>query len=290
MFIDVHAHCRLKSSPLGGRNVFLEPEQLLRVCDEYAIDKAVILPIVSPEHYLPQSVEEVALIVSRHPDRLAFFCNLDPRACGNSGSAPLEEILEYYIGLGCIGIGEVLPALDILDPKVQNLFHHAEKAGLPLTFDLSPVHDGAYGLYDAAGLPGLEESLKRFPELTFIGHSSPFWAELGPLDNHSGRFGNPPYPVRKEGRVFELMRRCPNLHADLSAPSGENAMLRDRANAVRFLNEFQDRVMFGTDICVSGQKLKTAEFLVSLRDAGEITNAVFAKIAAGNAEKLFARL
>ncbi len=132
--------------------------------------------------------------------------------------------------------------------------------------------------------------MKRFPELTFIGHSSPFWAELSPLDDHSDRFGNPSYPVRKEGRVFELMRRCPNLHADLSAPSGENAMLRDRANAVKLLNEFQDRIMFGTDICVSGQKLKTAEFLISLRDAGEITNAVFAKIAAGNAEKLFARL
>lgn len=287
MFIDVHAHCRLKSSPIGGRKVFLEPDQLLHVCDEYAIDKAIILPIVSPEHYLPQSVEEVALIVSQHPDRLTFFCNLDPRACGNSAFAPLDEILEYYIELGCVGVGEVLPSLDILDPRMQNLFSCVEKASLPLTFDLSPVHSGAYGIYDEAGLPGLEESLKRFPELKFIGHSSPFWAELGVLRNQFDRFGNPDYPVGEKGRVFELMRRYHNLYVDLSAPSGENAMLRDQSNAVEFLNEFQDRIMFGTDICIFGQKLKTAEFLISLRETGQIADIVFEKIATGNAKKLF---
>ena len=31
---------------------------------------------------------------------------------------------------------------------------------------------------DSLGLPGLEGALRKFPKLTFIGHSQPFWAEI----------------------------------------------------------------------------------------------------------------
>ena len=57
------------------------------------------------------------------------------------------------------------------------------------------------------------------------------------------------YPTPK--RLIEMMRAHPNLHGDLSAGSGHNALSRDPAFGVRFLNEFQDRLYFGTDIATT---------------------------------------
>ena len=50
------------------------------------------------------------------------------------------------------------------------------------------------------------------------------------------------------GRLVELMRRYPNLHGDLSAGSGFGAISRDPEFGYQFLEEFQDRLYWGTDI------------------------------------------
>jgi hypothetical protein len=86
------------------------------------------------------------------------------------------------------------------------------------------------------------------------------------------------------------MRKYPNLHGDLSAGSGCNALMRDREYAAKFMTEFQDQLYFGTDIC-STRNFDFARnyisFLLEMRDNGEITAEVFEKIARGNARKLF---
>ena len=84
----------------------------------------------------------------------------------------------------------------------------------------------------------------------------------------------------------ELFRRYPNLWGDLSAGSGANALMRDEAYAVRFLNEFQDRLCFGTDLCYNNQPLPLAGFLLRLRDEGKLAPDVFEKIARGNIIRL----
>ena len=80
-----------------------------------------------------------------------------------------------------------------------------------------------------------------------------------------------------------LLRRYPNLLGDLSAGSGYNALARDPDYAVRFLNEFQDRLLFGTDICPPDQEVPQAQFLIDLRETRKISDAVFRKIARENA-------
>ena len=59
----------------------------------------------------------------------------------------------------------------------------------------------------------------------------------------------PDYRIEEEGVVPKLFRRYENLYGDLSANSGYNALARDPEYAVKFINEFQDRLMYGTDIC-----------------------------------------
>ena len=56
--------------------------------------------------------------------------------------------------------------------------------------------------------------------------------------------------------------------------------------AVNFLNEFQDRLCFGTDICYPTQQLPLAGFLLDLKKSGRISAEVFEKIARGNIKRL----
>ena len=298
MFIDAHGHAFKNHPPIGGRVVFSNAEEVIKRYDEAGIEKGALLPIVSNEVYLPQSNEDILEMVEQYPDRFFPFCNIDPRAITNSSDAPLGDILRYYKDKGCKGLGEVMPNLAVNDPKVQNLFKHAEDVGFPLTFDMMGRMGEMFGLYDEVGMPQLEQSLQKFPDLIIIGHSTAFWAEIGRLRTPADRSavirpnwdcvgGFPNYPIDEEGAVPWLFRRYENLYADLSADCGYNALARDRAYGIQFLNEFQDRLLFGTDICPPDMPFTPADYLIELRDSGEISEQVFNKVARENAIKLF---
>ena len=244
------------------------------------------MPGCNPEcSYVSQSNEEV-LEVAEKNDRFIPFCNIDPRALTNSCVALLGDILKFYRDKGCKGIGEVCANLNFLDPMVQNLFKGAEEAGMPLTFHISPSIGWNYGLYDDPGLPQLEMSLQRFPNLIFFGHSQVFWAEIARLETSGERTGYPNSQVKEEDVVPKLMREYPNLYGDLSAGSGCNALKRNRAYAIKFMNEFQNRLMFGTDICAPDTPTPLVDFMIDLRDSGDISKEVFNKIAKGNAVRI----
>jgi predicted TIM-barrel fold metal-dependent hydrolase len=235
---------------------------------------------------VPQSNEEILEIARDYPGRFIPFCNIDPRALTNSPEAPLGDILRFYQDKGCRGVGEVCANLPFEHPMVQNLFRHTEEVGLPLTFHIGPTIGGNYGLYDDPGLPQLEKSLAAFPKLKFFGHSQAFWAEMGTLENPEDRAGYPTGPIAEEGVVPKLMRRYPNLYGDLSAGSGHNALARDEEYAARFLDEFQDRLFFGTDICAPDTPAPLGDLLIKLRDEKKIGEEVFNKVARENAVRV----
>jgi len=287
MFIDIHVHAYRRPWPwVDGEALFSTPEEVLARYDRYGIERGVLLPLVSPEVYLPQANEEILEMAEGYPDRFIPFCNIDPRAITNSADAPLDYILRHYRDRGCKGIGEVMPNLPFLDPMVQNLFGHVEAVGFPLIFDITTAVGQGYGLVDDVGLPQLETCLQRFDRLSILGHGPPFWAEIAELEKPGDRAGYPSYPVREEGVVPKLMRRYPNLWGDLSAGSGYNALARDKRYAARFLTEFQDRLLFGTDLCRPTDEPRLPALLIELRDGGQISEEVFEKVARENAIKL----
>lgn len=122
--------------------------------------------------------------------------------------------------------------------------------------------------------------------MIFIGHGPAFWAEISTLKDPDDRYGYPSYPIIKEGRIAELMRLYDNLWVDLSANSGKNALMRDKDYSIKFLNEFNDRIMYGTDICYYKQVLTTNEFLIELKDKKHLTESAFLNIAYKNAYRL----
>jgi len=288
MFIDIHGHAvRTPGFDQNGAYQFCTAKGLIERHDAIGIEKCVLLPLVNPEcAYVVQSNEDVLEMAEKHRGRFIPFCNIDPRFISNAPDAPLVEALEYYRSKGCKGVGEVCANIPFLDPLAQNLFSAAERAGLPLTFHIGAQIGGLYGLYDEPGLPQLEECLRRFPKLKFLGHSQTFWAEIGTMDSPNDRYGYPRYPIRAEGALVRLMRKYPNLYGDLSANSGYNALARDRRHAARFLEEFADRLVFGTDICAPTTPTPLADLLIEMRDKGQISETVFAKVARENAIRI----
>jgi predicted TIM-barrel fold metal-dependent hydrolase len=265
MIIDIHSHCY--KNPVPFVTPFCNPEELIKINKEMGIDKAVLLPVVNSEIYFPQSNDEILEICNAYPDKFIPYCNIDPRAMTNSPNAPLHKVLDYYKNKGCKGIGEVMPNLEITNLKVQNLFRAAEDVELPIVYDGSTVKDGDFGLYDDAGLPGLEQTLQRFPKLKIFGHGPCFWAELfrlqtpaerGYVFNFEGtdQVGVRGTESREEGVLPVLLRRYENLHCDLSDGSPIQALSRNLEYTKKFFIEFQDRLYFGTDLCNKTVKSK----------------------------------
>ena len=287
MFIDIHAHAYLfDAPPQDGRTTFCRPEEVLRRYDELGIEKGVLLPLIGPETYLPQSNQEVMEICRRHPDRFVPFFNIDPRGIDNDDDTDFSVWIDWFKARGCLGVGEFMPNMHFRDPRVMNLFRQFEKAELPVIFDDTVRVNFQYGLVDDPGLPQLDYVLGTFPKLILLGHGPAFWSEIGALEKIDDRGGYPKYPVRAEGAVPALFRRHPNLWGDLSAGSGYNALARDPDYAAKFLAEFQDRLCFGTDICRADQELPLAAFLLDLRKKGALSETAFAKIARENARRL----
>lgn len=294
--IDIHIHTRSVKgvNRIGSNSTYATPEELISMYDRIGIEKGVILPLLSPEcSFRPQSHEDVMEICSKYPDRFYWFCNIDPRVGNNSPDTDLSYFINYYKEKGAKGIGEVTANLYLDDPLVLNLFKHAEKCDMPLTFHIAHKKFGCYGLIDDLGLPRLEKALSMFPKLKFLGHSTTYWAEISADLTEDKRTGYPRGKVTP-GRVVELMRKYPNLYGDISAGSGFNAIIRDPKFGYEFLEEFNDRLLFGTDICTPENE-KSAFFgfsfwLDEACEKGKISQKAYENISRNNALRLFGEI
>ena len=290
--IDIHAHCAPwpEYEPAyfeTGRKKCSVPELFEQYYEKLNVERAVLLPGVSPECALSQIPSNVnKYLADKYPDKLYWFCNVDPRAMSNTADANLGYLLEHYKALGAKGVGELTCNMYADDPMLDNLFYYCAELDLPVTVHIAPNLGGYYGIVDDLGLPRIEKMLKKHKRLKIFGHSQPFWAEIGKVTEAERNT----YPKGKvsEGRLPELLREYENLYCDLSAGSGANALMRDREYAARFIEEFSDRLMYGCDICMSGQTFPFDfdKFLTSMRESGEISEDNYRKIVRENAVRI----
>jgi hypothetical protein len=283
--IDIHTH-------LGRWGMRREPamteDELLTRMDELGIAQAVILPLgMTPECFmLPFDTDDVLGVYRRYPGRIIPFCNLDPRS-GHSPEADFSWILEEWRDAGCKGLGELTANLPFDDPMCLNLYRQCGRAGLPVLFHLAVrVGYGLYGVADEMGLPRLERTLRECPVTVFIGHAMAFWAEIASNVEEETRGGYPEGPVAGPGRVPRLLGQYANLYGDLSAGSGFNAISRDPEFGYRFLEQHQDKLLFGTDICHVDQEVPIVPWLNGVLAAGKISQTCYDKITRGNAQRL----
>lgn len=277
-YVDMHTHI----GTYTNGNKELTATDLLKWMDEHHIEKAIVLPLVSPESttYL-QTPEFVLHETKPHRDRLIPFCCLDPRAHLSGGQEGINGIIRKYVDQGACGFGEHKVGLDIDDPLMLRIYEGCSEAGIPLLFHMDNIRGK-----DKPGLPGLEGVLNAFPNLNFIGHGPGFWASISGDVDQKGLGGYPTGPVAPGGALDRLMKKFPNLFCDLSAGSGSNAISRDLAFGKEFLIRNQDRICFGTDYLQPGQAVPQFEVFEEQLD---LPADVFAKIARKNALRLVER-
>lgn len=286
--IDVHAHVSMWSENLLTFNApIISPEQLKENYKELNIEKGFILPILSPEaRNFVQSNEEMEYVSNTHSDTLFWFCNVDPRMGKNSVHSDLSVIINHYKQRGAKGVGEITANMYIDDPLMDNLFYHCCQCDMPVTIHMASKKYDAYGVIDDLGLIRLEKLLKKYPKLKVLGHSQCFWSEIGDNVTEENRAEYVKGKVT-EGAVVRLLRECPNLYCDLSAGSGYNALKRDEDFAYRFIEEFGDRLLYGTDLYLPDQKTFLADWLDNSYKNGCITKENYKKICRENAIRLF---
>ncbi|MEI6501462.1 MAG: amidohydrolase family protein [Armatimonadota bacterium] len=291
MFIDIHGHTFSFNDPRSRKLTnLLGPEELIAAWPEWEIEQAVLLPIVHHECGIAlQTNENVIDICNAFPGKFIFFCNLDPRYNHNSPATDFTPVLEHYQAMGCQGVGEMCASLAWDDPRMLNMLGHIEKAGLPLLFHVG-LAEGTYGVVDEPGLPKLEYVLGKFPKLNFLGHSMAVWSAISGDVTADDWLGYPTGPVTEGGRLVELLRRYPNFHGDISAGSGNNALTRDPEFGYWFMEEFQDQLLYGSDLCWPDQQVPQTATLKNALAAGKISQAGFDNIGRGNAERMLGLL
>ncbi len=292
MRIDAHAHAfwspRIPYAP--GRTPFLSAAEQIDFMDREGVDMAVLLPCGNAEAIAEvQGPDEIARIVERYPGRFLPFCYVDPRLTSTlyaSDAGYFEFVLQQYKDLGCRGLGEMTAKVWWDDPALWALFEACERVGFPVTFHTSLTGSADYGLIDEMGLPRLEKTLRRFPNVTFLAHSMGFWSEISGDVRPDDKAGYPTGPVRPGGVAVRLMREHPNVYGDLSANSGLNALRRDPDFAWAFIDEFQDRLLFGLDRCSPNDDRQHIAWFDAARDAGRIDRTVYDKIMGENIVRL----
>lgn len=280
--LDIHLHMRLNRPAADEKSLLSCPEDMLPHMEKRGISQGVIQAFGVGKQGIGAN-EECAAICQKYPGKLFWMCTPD-----NPDPNTLFDRISAWKTLGAVGIGEVMVNKRLDDPFCKKLFQVAGQLELPVLFHMSPQVGYKYGVVDEPGLPLLEQCLKDFPDVIFIGHSQPFWHEItgdaDPSLEARDRWGKG--PVTPGGRTVELFEKYPNLYGDLSANSGGRAIMRDEAFGLSFLERFHTRLMFGTDMLNTTQQLPLGQWLDTMAAEGKLTQTAYENICRKTAERV----
>ncbi len=284
--IDLHLHLSRLPMPHNGSMWASDPAEMLPHMAELGIEKAVLMSTsetADPKMPFGSNADNCA-IAQADPAHFAWMCNLDPVE-----PETIPERLAACKAQGAVGIGELAINRRLDDPLLEAIFSAAGKLGLPITFHMSPEVGYSYGVVDDPGLPLLERALQKFPETKFLGHSQTFWIEMSgdvPTEKEArNQWGKG--PVVSGGRVPELFASYPNLYGDLSANSAGQAIMRDPAFGLQFLETYADRLFFATDMVNSDMVFPLGAWLDEQAAKGTLRAQTYEKICRRNAQCVF---
>ncbi|MHC3437164.1 amidohydrolase family protein [Natrialbaceae archaeon A-gly3] len=245
--VDAHTHL-IPAERLGREP--LTADQLVAWMDAHGVDRAVVLPLDSPEAY-PVTAPTWWVLdrVDAHPDRLIPFCVVDPRRLVY-GEDVLEERIELSVEQGARGLGELKPGLRVDDSRLHTVYELCSRYDLPIIF-----HADDKAMLDDVGYPALEEVIASYPDIDFVGHAMGWWAHISADVTENDLGGYPDRPVEPGGRVPELLATYDNVYGDLSGGSGWNALARDPSYAQEFLERHHNQLIFGTDYLFPGHEV-----------------------------------
>jgi Predicted metal-dependent hydrolase of the TIM-barrel fold len=252
MIIDVHNHPDWHGHDL---------KKFLANMDKYNIDKTWILSWEAPEdEYDPNYIKNTPEIgphgpvpfsrclyyAEQAPDRFVMGYAPDPRR--PQAIDQLKAAVEIY---GVKVYGELKLRMMYDNPDALRMYRYCGERGLPVLVHIDYEFSTGYtyprpSYWYGGGIDAFERAVSTCPETIFIGHAPGFWAHISGDD----QYDKVAYPIGKVlpgGKLVEMLCKYSNLYCDISAGSGCNALERDPEFALKFLTEFQNRVLYGRD-------------------------------------------
>ena len=163
-----------------------------------------------------------------------------------------EQLLTRAVKSGAKGFGELKYPVAADGPEMRRVYDLAAELDVPVLIHFQEVSQAAAAGGYNTGVKRFGAILKAYPRTKFIGHADAFWANIS-ADYHEQE-AYPAGPIVPGGITDKLLSDYPNLFADTSANSANNALSRDPAFTADFLKRHQDKLHFGSDCnCEDGK-------------------------------------
>lgn len=224
--IDVHQHVQY-----SGRS----DEALVRHQRTLGVTTSVLMPSGDRGEGHPGGSGEHAAVVAlcrEHPGEFVFFANELP------DHPDAVKSVERQLRAGAIGIGEQKFRIDCDSPQLWRLAEVAREFDVPI---LLHFQDGVYNRH----IERFARTLEKFPTVKFIGHAQAWWANID--QKHVPGTNYPRGLVTPGGLTDRYLSDYPNCHAEISAGSGNNAIVRDEDHYRGFIRRHADKLMYGSD-------------------------------------------
>jgi len=187
-----------------------------------------------------RALDQVKALQAAAPGRFTWFNSYDVTR------PDAEQELTQAVKSGARGFGEMKFHVAADGPELRRMYALAADLRVPILIHFQEVdHTPNEGTWSTGFAKTFEAVLKACPKTTFIGHADAFWANIS-ADYHDEAV-YPGGPVKRGGVTDKWLGDYPNLFADMSAVSGNNAIVRDPAFTADFLKRHQDKLLFGSD-------------------------------------------
>src|SRR3984893_18261489 len=185
-------------------------------------------------------LEQVKALQAAAPARFTWFNSYDVT------KPDAEQVLTQAVKAGAQGLGEMKFHVAADGPELRRIYALAAELRVPILIHFQEVdHFPNEGAWSTGLATTFDSVLKTYPKTTFIGHADAFWANVS-ADYHN-EAAYPAGPIKRGGLTDKWLGDHPNLFADMSANSGNNALSRDPEFTADFLKRHQDKLFFGSD-------------------------------------------
>jgi predicted TIM-barrel fold metal-dependent hydrolase len=184
--------------------------------------------------------------MARRPGHFVRSVSTDP------SQPDATHVIESAIHGGAVSIGELKYHVALDSPEMRRVYEVAAELQVPVMMHIQTFPHFPGEMPYNTGYDHFDRMLRAYPKTTFIGHGDLFWANIS-ADVPTDR-GYPSGPVKPGGLTDKLLSDYPNLYADMSANSGNNALSRDIGFSRGFVERHQDKLVFGSDCsCLDGK-------------------------------------
>ncbi len=225
--LDSHLHLRR------------DPDACFTHIQGCGVSNAVLLTQAADE-------EKAKAEMARRPGHFVRSVVTDP------SQAEADSMMREALRGGAVSIGELKYHLALDSPEMRRLYEMAAEMKVPVMMHIQNFPHFPGELPYNTGYPRFDQVLRAYPKTTFLGHGDLFWAHIS-ADVPTDR-GYPAGPIKAGGLTDKWLTEFPNLYADTSANSGNNALSRDKEFARGFVARHRTKLVFGSDCsCTDGK-------------------------------------